>query len=310
MSRPLTALFLFLLLPAMLHAQQPGVIASAKAESTEVKLSEPVRLTLTIEGPAPMRGAVQLPEPLLTADANGSWRIRTDGEVEVTPLPNGREQWKRVYRLDPFVPKELLGKPLRVTFNPVTVNGQPVTWPAVDVTVKRKGAADAPLPEPHAVTAVEDLPPPSSTHSRVWWPVLAGAFVFACACAVPFVVVLLRKRRAKPVPPGEWARATLAKLNASGANGAVIAERVAAILRRFVERRFAIPATKFTTTELSAATTEQGWPVEEAESLRALLDECDLAKFAGDSPDDDRSRRLISAAGDWVDNLSRPHGPG
>ena len=87
-------------------------------------------------------------------------------------------------------------------------------------------------------------------------------------------------------------------------------ERLAAILRAFVERKFAIPATKLTTTELSAATEEQGWPVEQAESLRALLNECDRAKFAGEVPDDDGCRRLVRLAAEWVTHVCQPPEPG
>ncbi len=309
--KPTLAALAFLLLPAAIRAQP--AVGFSNAEPKQVKLSQSSRLTLAIEGPAPMRGAVQLPEQLLTADANKNWRIRPDprdGAVEVKPAGPGRERWQQVYRLDPYIEKELVGRPLRVTFNPVKVNGHPVTWDPVDVTVIRAGGKDAPLPEPHAVTPVEELPDRLPTPiPQTPWLLVALALATAFALAIPFVVVWLRSRRAAPVPPGEWARTALAKLEASGGTGGAIAERVAAILRKFVERRFAIPATKFTTAELSAATIEQGWPVEEAESLRALLDECDLAKFAGDAPDDDRCRRLISAAVDWVDNISRPRGP-
>ncbi len=293
-----------LLFPAALRAQPADVVARAEVSPLAVKLSQSVRLTLALEGPAPLR--VELPKQLLTDDADGIWRIQPSGEAEVKPLPNGRQRWQQVYRLAPYP-----SGTLRVTFNPVTVNGQPVTWREVVVTVTRTGAADAPLPEPHAVTAVEDLPdtkfPPPRT-SRVW-AVVAGAFAFALVALVVPLVMWRRARRAKPVPPDEWARAALAELATSRAPGGVIAERVAAILRRFVERRFAIPATKLTTAELSAATVQQGWAVEEAEALRVLLDQCDRAKFAGDAPDNDGCRRLIAAAVDWVNDVSRPRGP-
>ncbi|MCX7901236.1 MAG: hypothetical protein N2483_02890, partial [Burkholderiaceae bacterium] len=31
---------------------------------------------------------------------------------------------------------------------------------------------------------------------------------------------------------------------------------------------------------------QQGWPVEQADALRVMLDECDRVKFAGNLPDD------------------------
>ena len=278
-----------LLSPLLLRAQPPGVRADAVPDRTAVTLSQTVRVTLTLEGPAPL--LVKLPEQLLTADANVAWRIRPDppaGKAAVRAVANGREEWRQVFRLDPFDEGALL-----VSFNPVAVNGQPVTWPPVAVTVtKTVGEATAARP----VTPLEDAPPPPELPPRGPVPVWV-IVAFGSSCLAALVVVWARSRKAKPVPPAEWALAALAKLEAGGAE---TVERVAAILRAFVERRFAIPATQLTTAELSAAAGEQEWPTDRADPLRALLDACDRAKFAGDVPDDDECRRLVRRAVDWV----------
>ena len=294
------ALVCVLLSPALLCAQPMDIHADAIADTKSITLAGSVHVTLTLEGPAPLR--VELPKQLLTADANGVWRIRPEGQAVPKALGNGREQWRQVYRLDPWVD----GAPLRATFNPVSVNGEQVTWPAGSVTVtKTVGEASATAARP--VTALEDVTlspqlPPSFT---VWeWVVIAFGFV----CFVVLGLAWSRRRKPKPVPPGEWALATLAKLEGGEARAETV-ERVAAILRTFVERKFAIPATKLTTAELSVATREQGWPVEQTEPLWALLDECDRAKFAGDMPDDDGCRRLVRLAIDWVNHICRPAEP-
>ena len=54
-----------LLSPLLLRAQPPGVRADAVPDRTAVTLSQTVRVTLTLEGPAPL--LVKLPEQLLTA---------------------------------------------------------------------------------------------------------------------------------------------------------------------------------------------------------------------------------------------------
>ena len=294
---------LLLLAAPVIRAQPPAIRMEAKADRTEITLAQPVRVTLAIEGPAPLR--VELPKELLTADANTVWRIRTeppDRKPEVTPAGAGRERWQQVYRLDPYPPPGTL----RVSFNPVTVNGQAVIWEPIPIKVTKTVGDPAATP-PRPPVGPEDPPPPPVIIEPLPFPVWV-AVMFGLACVAVLVAVLLRTRQVKAVPPHEWALVRLAKLD--GKSGAEVVERVAAVLRAFVERRFAIPATKLTTAELAAATGEQGWPVEQADPLRAILDECDRAKFAGDVPDDDGCRRLVRLAVDWVHHVGRPAGPG
>lgn len=288
------------------RAQPPRYEAAVSADRDKIKLWETVHVTLTVDGPAPMGTAVELPKKLLTDATDPDWRIRPKGAAEVGPLPGGRERWRQTFRLDPHAP----GRPLRAEFAPVKANGQPLTQPLViEVTVERTGADDAPLPESLPVTTIEEAPPPParpaerSTAAVVGWAAVAGA------CAVLFVVTLRRARRPKPVPPGAWARAALAELEAEHLGGPNVAERVAEVLRRYVERRFAIPAPRLTTGELSDAVAAVGWPAGRSQSLRALLDECDLAKFAGTAPDFDGAAQLIAAAREWLDRTDPP-GPG
>ena len=112
------------------------------------------------------------------------------------------------------------------------------------------------------------------------------------------------------MPPAEWAAAAFDRLERDGAAGAALVEGVAAVVRGFVERRFGIPAPKLTTQELLAAAVAGGWPVEQTEPLRALLDECDRAKFAGDVPDDDGCRGLLARGRDWVHGVDPDPRPG
>ncbi len=285
-----------------LRAQPANIRAAVEGAPKQVALSGSVRVTLVLEGPKPLR--VELPKQLLTADANGAWRIRPDGPAQVAAVANDREQWRQTYRLDPYAE----GKPLVASFSPVTVNGQAVTWPAVAVEVT-KSVGDLATTPPRAPVGTEEPPDPTKGPERSF---LALGIVGAVGgvLALVLVAVLVRKRRADVVPPHERALTALEKLLAAEALGAEAVGRVATVLRRFVEQRFAIPAPKLTTTELLAAAGEQGWPVEQAEPLRAVLDECDRAKFAGDVPDDDGCRRLVSLAVDWVHDISRPAGPG
>jgi hypothetical protein len=288
--------------PAPLHAQPPDIRATVEGAPKKLALSESMRVTLVLEGPKPLR--VDLPKQLLTADANVAWRIRPEGAAKITSAGEGREQWRQVYRLDPYAE----GAPLAASFSAVTVNGQSVTWPRIEVEV-RKSVGELATTPPRAPVGVEEpvpcpLPPPGS--SLLQWIALGAVLLVVLGVVTAWAL----SRHPKPVPPHEQAGAALAKLLAADSFGAAEVERLATILRRFVEGRFAIPAIKFTTTELLSAAREQGWPVEQADALRLVLDECDRAKFAGDVPDHDGCRRLVALAVDWINDVSRPVGPG
>ena len=66
-----------LLLPGSVRAQPNLVTAAATPDRTTIRLSEHLRVTLAIEGPAPLR--VELPEPLLAAGSASAWRVRPAG---------------------------------------------------------------------------------------------------------------------------------------------------------------------------------------------------------------------------------------
>jgi hypothetical protein len=262
-------------------AQPPAVRADATADRAACTLSESVRVTLSLEGPAPLR--VEVPKMLLTADADSAWRVRPDGAPTLTPLPNNRERWEQRLRLDPYVE----GAPLVASFAPVKANGAPVTFPAIRVTVEKKvGANTAVLP----VTPPEDPPAPPDVPRANPLPYIAAAVALVCFALA--VVVWKRAQRVPPVPPLERALADLSRADSF--------ERVSAVLRTFLERQHGVPASKLTTNELFAAPAVLQWPAERAAALRELLDECDRAKFTGDVPDDASRADLARRAAEWL----------
>jgi hypothetical protein len=274
-------LILLALASTSVRAQPSGVRADAVADRAACALSETVRVTLALEGPAPLR--VELPKMLLTADADSAWRVRADGEARITALPNNRERWEQRLRLDPYVE----GAPLVASFAPVKANGEAVTFPAIRVTVEKKvGANTAVLP----VTPPEDPPAPPDVERANPLPWSAGAV--ALVCFVLAFVVWKRSQKVPVVPPLERALADLVRADSF--------EHISAVLRAFLERQHGVPALKFTTNEVLAAVAPLGWPQERADGLRELLDECDRAKFAGDVPDDAARADLARRAAEWL----------
>lgn len=294
------AVVLFLL-TGTAAAQPPATAATASPDRHKIRLSEPLRVTLRVMGAAPLR--VELADPVLAPESHAEWNIQPVGAAQVTVRDGAAAEWVQTFRLDLYVP----GSSKTILFAPIRVNGRDIPGPACEVVVEppsMEARPESAIP----VTGVEPVPPapvPVGGKSRVWW--VAGALLAVLAAAA---VALRTKRRKKPVPPREWAVDSFAQLERSPVTGIARADSVSAIVRGFIERRFGIPATRLTTQELLAAAMEAGWPVEESDPLRRLLDDCDRAKFAGDIPDDDGCRDLLARGRDWV-NLVRPGaGPG
>jgi hypothetical protein len=288
-----------LLIPCVLAAQPGGVVPLSAVTPNALWLSDTARLTLTVEGPAPLR--VEPPdraELLLDGQSRLLWKIDRPGLPEVTDLGGGRERWARSYRLSPFVP----GKAVAVAFAPVTVRAggaaaaQEVVFPAVAVEVKTsvtQATADG-----VQVRGIEELPPVTPPQPEaVGWQVVAG---LAGVFAVGLVVGLVRRWRAKPPapPPGVWAWAELGRAAAEPAGPAT--ERVATALRGYVARRFGVPAPHLTTAELAAAPWPDGFPPEPVAALGDILAACDRAKFTADPPSAEAAAALVGLARHWV----------
>src|SRR5262249_2045060 len=155
----------------------------------------------------------------------------------------GRERWSQVYRLDPFV----RGEALSGAFAPVKGNGQEGTPAGFTVA----GSATVPQAEAGAARAgagIEEVPPPPIYNKGAlapwWWAGGGGVGLGAGVTAGRF------RRTPPPAPPRAWALAAFARLERDGVWGEVLVERVAAIVREFIDRRFGIPAPKLTTAEL------------------------------------------------------------
>ena len=282
-----------LLLPLLLAAQPAGVVPQAAVAPDTLWLADTARLTVSVEGAAPLR--VELPDrpdELLDEPTRRAWKIDQPGPPETTPLDGGRARWTRTYRLSPFVP----GKQVPVGFDPVKVHaaGVPhdVTFPTVAVEVKTSGTP--PTLDAVEVRGIEELPPVTPPPPEpVGW-VLAGVLGAVFAAGVGVGVV--RRWRAKPPAPPPAARAWAEFDRAAAEPPAPAAERVAAALREYVARRFGVPAPHLTTAELAAAAWPDGFPADAAAVLAEILAACDRAKFAAVPPAAD----LIAPARSWV----------
>jgi hypothetical protein len=209
----------------------------------------------------------------------------------VEKLPGDRERWVQAYRLDPYVP----GDAVPVAFAPfeVSAGGGPVErieptpqTVHVQTALKDPKAADA-----RPITGVEDPPPaPAGDGTPVVFAVAAAGVLLLAVAAV----FRGRKRQPAPPTPAAWADGEFARLEKALAADtippAAFAERLADVLRTFLERRDGLPATKRTTGELSATESAA------AGGVVPVLERCDLAKFAAARPTAEECQDLLARA--------------
>src|SRR5579864_7999790 len=71
-------------------------VCRLESDRTEVALSGELRITLSIEGPAP----IEVDSPRLLSQSP-DWRVRA-GLPKTMSLPSGRERWEQSFQLAPY----------------------------------------------------------------------------------------------------------------------------------------------------------------------------------------------------------------
>lgn len=284
---------------------------TATLDRDTVRLSDSVRVTLSVEGDPPLR--VVLPKEPLDVASAAVWRVWPVGSPVRTALSDGRQKWSLTYRADPYTP----GDAVQLTFAPVQVFGgtelQPrvVAWPALTVRVVTGISSDARV-EVRPVTGVEAvLDPPKRIPIPVYGSViLVGVGLLA---AIALVVRKLHRRPA-PIAPADQAEAALDDLLGTDIPADVFAVRLTGVLREFVTQMSDIPASTLTGAELAHALEVAGvWSADAVVGLRFVLGDCDAAKFAGSPLPDGTRRKMIEAVREFVcgapTRLPRPEEP-
>ncbi len=222
--------------------------------ATSTRLADPVRLTLTVEGPAPLR----VDDPGLDPESVGVWKLTPDGPAAVD---GGR--WVRRYTADPFVP----GEAVKLGFDRVRVwaggAAEPAGVAVTPLTLRvTTGVTDASVAAARPTTGPEDLPdePPAPGLGRGVWDrvVLAVTLV----TVVVLITQASRLRRRHPPPPAD----PLAELDALP--DADFAHRLSEVVRGRLHTD-ALPARRLTTPELPPG------------PARELLDRLDAVRFGG-----------------------------
>jgi hypothetical protein len=276
---------------------------AATTNAVEVPLSGELLVTLSAEGPAPLEAAAG--EPFTTSPG---WKVRVAGPARAEAA-DGRARWSQTVRLAPAQKDDL---PLQVTPLRVRPAGAAewveLTWKPIPVRVTSE-VARADLAELRPAPPPEELPPVPP-----WYrPFLIGGLGLA---AVSLLVAgwRLRRRSSRPevrATPEEWALRELRRIEEREPVGNGNAERyhtlVSDVVRRYLELRFELPASRRTTAEFLAEMRQAPLLTTEQQALlRRFLERCDLAKFAPVRPSSAECLEASALARGFVEGYTAP----
>jgi hypothetical protein len=244
-------------------------------DPVDVTLSGEVRLTLSIEGPIPVE--VDVPQPLTSSP---DWRARSDSP-KTTTLPNGRERWQQSFYLEPFRTGDvsLPLQPLRYRTG-YEVRDWQLVWPPSSIHVT-SSVKDVELGSARPVTDIDRF-----SHierpSRPWEYIVGTIVIVLILCAI--VILLVRRRDSRPsvqMTPGERAMKALGEIEQNGGPSLSQLPLIADVLRRYLEERFQVAATRQTTAEFHNALLQTSVLTDkQIDQITHILAQCDLVKFA------------------------------
>lgn len=265
---------------------------------------------LTVEIDAPLGADVVFPDPAAllyenaAQDAPDYQQITADSQSETT-IANERKRVTKRYSLDPLNIGPLAVKPVTVT-----VDGAELTAPVPALRVR-----DLTEDEATAIKNAGVVPPappvaPEPPFPWAMWPwAVAGAVVAAIA-----LIFLVRRARpegaAAPVTPlTAWERAyeRLRELDERDYLKQGLFEpfyvELSAILREYIEGRFAIHAPEQTTPEfLNEAAFSGRLSKEQQDVLSRFLRHCDRVKFAQYAPTEDEMKDSRAVVQQFVED--------
>ncbi len=273
---------------------------TVKSDRVEIRLSDEIRLTMSMEGDAGLE--VQPPEPRTTSP---DWQVRREFAPERVPLPGGHVRWQERFRLSPLKPGDLslALAPLRYRLSPDTEDWQEIAWRPIPVHVSTE-IFRADLSELRDIPPPEEVPPAPSMTAPFAWASLALAIVLLLLSG--WALLRRRSRWTPALPPGAWALAELERIQLpvefTERDVEHFFTRLSDVLRRYVELRYHLPAPEQTTAEFleEMRRSPQLQPEQQA-VLRDFLERCDLVKFARVQPSTEECRAAAERARTFVE---------
>ena len=218
------------------------VAATWILERTELGLADTIRITLRIDGPAPLR--VEPAKNWLAPASAEVWKVEVFGAARRLATGDG-ERWEQDFELSPFA----AGASVPFEFQPISVNGQPVPIPETTFSV-RATLQNPTVEDARPITEREGIPLSSSAGNSLLFPVVSGTIGLALT-----VLIAMRIRKLGRRKPTVDARSALqaALLRAGELPYRERAILLAAAVRKYLTQRFSIPATAYSSTSTAAS---------------------------------------------------------
>lgn len=292
-----------LLLAAAVSADPPRPRLVEKHGPASVWLLTPSArpITLRLSDEIPVRVRVQAPAPLEVEllgkpAAADSWALEGQGGPTVRELKGkGEVVWERAYLLVPHEPGKHAVELPPLRYRSGGGRWHEVKWKPLPIEVSTQIRKAEPA-SAQDITGPEEVPPGPSYHWLGW----AGVVAVLAAGAVALFIVRGRRPTAVLLSPEQWATRELDRLAAREPATAAEVEAfhttLSAVLRRYLERRFHLPAERQTTPEfLQAARRSSELTPDQQALLGEVLVRCDLAKFARVYPPSAECRAAVAA---------------
>ena len=279
--------------PAILTWESP----STSAEGLVLRFHERVTLTVSVVGDGAVE--VRLPEKIVKTPG---WHEAERSPVSLERTKDGKTVWRRKIVLEPLAPVDSVLQAEPVKYRIGEGDWQSASTAPVPVHIIARSTDDVPrdITGPEAVRTVDP--------DRLDWRLPTLVIV---ALGMVVLVFFLRRRERLSATPARVLE-ELRRLEALGLCDKGKSERhctlLAGILRRYLDRRYGLPARRRTTGETLETARGTAELAGDVEFLASFLAACDNAKFAPIELAPAEGRRLTESLRSWLS--ARSAGPG
>jgi hypothetical protein len=289
---------------AFQHQQSRGsaqLVARSDSDQPALALADVLHVVITLKGSKELH----VDTPVKPA-AGSTWELLATSAATPSADADGQPRWQQTLTLAPTTPGEAQLQLTPLVFRDGSSEPQKIEWQPFTVVVRTQLAEVDPR-QARDITAIEETPalPPAPGLSWLW-------------LALPVVVIalaglwLLRQRRIRPHLASALRKAMrecdrlLALQLPEKDRGKDFIVLLSGIVRRYLERRFDIPARRQTSAQLLGAIDARSDVSDEAKRwLHTFFAETDLIKYAGAAVDAER----CGALADGVRHFCRAAAP-